>query len=423
MNLFLASLKSSLLPYWEKEAQSFHFIVTCIAAFIKLCDSIWVKVVGLWAIIVYLTINFYLPGRISPDLYLYVYQPVLWLSLTMLAWLGWRHSLASHIRRPRPTRRLVLTAFLIGLCQIAVLAIAGLLLGFGLSPYNHQPDAILHNLLYLFTALLGMEMMRAYLAARFKRRHMWFSFILVACFITLLRFPPATFGQLGSLNATITLIGERLLPTLAQNMLATLLVLLGGPLPACIYLGALTLFEWLSPILPNAGWFALGFVGTIVPACGLVIVYNEFIAQPAEQGQSEAQKKNEFASWAVVAVLTLILVGFSTGSFGYHPSLIGSNSMTPKLLVGDIVIARDVPIEIIKVGDVITFQQEGVTIVHRVIEINNNAGQIIFITQGDANTSADPPVLASNYTGKMIFKIPKIGWISILVRNLMVKVL
>ena len=86
-------------------------------------------------------------------------------------------------------------------------------------------------------------------------------------------------------------------------------------------------------------------------------------------------------------------------------------------MVGDIVVTRPVPVETIKVGDVITFRSGGMTVVHRVKDIENNAGQITFVTQGDANNSADAPLPASNYRGKVIFSIPKIGWVGIYFRN------
>ena len=175
----------------------------------------------------------------------------------------------------------------------------------------------------------------------------------------------------------------------------------------------------------------MAFIGTVVPAYGMVIVYNQSLLSLESRKRLNVSKKQQekdqagggFTSWAIVALFTLVLVGFSTGLFGVHPSLIGSGSMSPNILVGDIVIAREAPIETIMVGDVIAFYQEGVTIVHRVIEIDNHAGQIIFITKGDANNSADPPVLAGNYQGKVVLTIPKIGWISIYVRNFMVKLL
>lgn len=427
--MFLASMKSHLSSLFGKGAQFFRLLDVRISALIKSTGSAWGIIVAVWAVLIYLLVNFFLPGKIPADRFLYVYQPILWFSLALLAWLGWRFGLAE---RPKPAFTLAFTAFLLALSQVAALAIAGLLLGFGYSPYSHDLNAVLRNMLYLVTFLAGLEMMRSYLVTHFKKNHPWICFILVSLFISMLRIAPATFGRFDTLQSSIQLIGERLLPTLAQNLLATLLAMLGGPLASITYLGVFQVFEWLSPILPNPGWFVTAFIGTVIPAYGLVIVYNQFIAPPEqheqgdrvepEQAKDKDRKSGSFSSWAVVAVFILVLVGFNSGLFGVHPSLIGSGSMTPNILIGDIVIAREVPIETIQVGDVITFRQGGITIVHRVIDVQYNAGQITLITQGDANDSADPPIQAKDYRGKVIFTIPKIGWISIYVRNFLNKI-
>ena len=115
------------------------------------------------------------------------------------------------------------------LCQIALLMITGLLFGFGYSPYSHKLNAVIGNMLYLVTLLVSQEMVRAFLVVRFKQRYAWVSFILVSLFISLLRIAPGVFGQFHTLQSSFQTVGERLLPMLAQNMLATLLALLGGP--------------------------------------------------------------------------------------------------------------------------------------------------------------------------------------------------
>ena len=386
------SAKSRFFSSSNKGVQFLRRLDNRIFDMIMSTGSAWVIIVSIWAVSIYLMVNFFLPGRVSANDFLYIGQPILWSSLTLLAWLGWRYGL---VERPNLTWPLAITAFLLALSQIAVLAITGLLLGFGYSPYDHQFGAVLRNMLYVGTLLAAFELMRAYLTSQFKQRHPWISFILVSLFISILRIAPAAFGQFDNIQSSIQLIGERLLPTLAQNMLATLLALLGGPLPSIIYLGTLQLFEWLSPILPNPGWFVIAFVGTVIPAYGMVIVYNQFVAEPDEEReQSEvAPGRSSLTSWAVVALFTLVHGWLQHRPVRGSSQPVGSGSMTPNLMVGDIVVAREAPIETVKVGDVITFYQEGVTIVHRVVEIQNNAGKITFITRGDANDSVDPPVL------------------------------
>ena len=69
--------------------------------------------------------------------------------------------------------------------------------------------------------------------------------------------------------------------------------------------------------------------------------------------------------------------------------------------------------EDIQVGDVILFDDSNKQVLHRVIDINRSAEPFEFVTQGDANNVADDLVAAQKIQGKAIFKIPRIGWLSL----------
>jgi signal peptidase len=93
--------------------------------------------------------------------------------------------------------------------------------------------------------------------------------------------------------------------------------------------------------------------------------------------------------------------------------------MRPTLDVGDVVIIAKVSADTIETGDIIQFREpEGVTTLHRVVEIQESEGEIVFVTQGDANSEPDAkPVIPENVVGKAIFNIPKIGWAAIAVKE------
>ena len=55
---------------------------------------------------------------------------------------------------------------------------------------------------------------------------------------------------------------------------------------------------------------------------------------------------------------------------------------------------------------------------HRVIEIQEVGDAKFFITKGDANRNPDSdPVIPENVVGKLVFTIPKIGWVAIAVKG------
>lgn len=65
----------------------------------------------------------------------------------------------------------------------------------------------------------------------------------------------------------------------------------------------------------------------------------------------------------------------------------------------------------VKVGDIVTFEAEnGITVVHRVVEIFKDGSETFYKTQGDANDAVDPFRLTKNdLKEKFFFSIPKIG--------------
>ena len=113
----------------------------------------------------------------------------------------------------------------------------------------------------------------------------------------------------------------------------------------------------------------------------------------------------------------------------YKPNIslytIVSPSMDPVIKVYDVVVNKKVksPDEI-SVGDIITYistnpTSEGMTITHRVIEVEGNSeGQYTYRTQGDNNSAPDATyVTFDNVIGKEIIIIPSLGKLQFLLAN------
>ena len=87
-----------------------------------------------------------------------------------------------------------------------------------------------------------------------------------------------------------------------------------------------------------------------------------------------------------------------------------TGSMYPELKIGDAVIIKKCSPNDVMIQDVIEYQMEGYTVIHRVIEIYQEDGEFFFITKGDNNGDADSiPVRESQLIGKAICKIPYIA--------------
>lgn len=99
---------------------------------------------------------------------------------------------------------------------------------------------------------------------------------------------------------------------------------------------------------------------------------------------------------------------------GYRLYVVLTGSMVPVFDPGSMVVVKELDAKQIAVGDIITFKEPGNSqklITHRVLEINDQKGDLQFTTKGDANDAEDrDPVKAGNVIGKEIFSIPYAGY-------------
>ena len=96
--------------------------------------------------------------------------------------------------------------------------------------------------------------------------------------------------------------------------------------------------------------------------------------------------------------LTIIVKSFTNKDAvpdvgGWFPLIVLTDSMYPVIESGDLIICQTVEPEDVQVGDVISFFDpagNGTSIVtHRVIEVVNEGGALMFRTQGDNNNTED----------------------------------
>ncbi|AIF84662.1 signal peptidase I [Candidatus Nitrososphaera evergladensis SR1] len=136
--------------------------------------------------------------------------------------------------------------------------------------------------------------------------------------------------------------------------------------------------------------------------------------------------------FAVIAFAVVVTIRYTTNTFNPF-FVVASDSMVPTLQVGDLILMKrvsdgdaDSSFNDIKVGDIILFKNphevddetgQPITIVHRVVEINDTADNRIIKTKGDNNPESiadlDYPIYKSYYIGKVMYVIPAIGTLEI----------
>ncbi len=98
--------------------------------------------------------------------------------------------------------------------------------------------------------------------------------------------------------------------------------------------------------------------------------------------------------------------------------VIVSPSMVPTIKINDAIVVKRVKDNNLEIGDIITFSSSdpnytGLTVTHRIVGKQiSQTGDYVYRTKGDNNYLEDSALVKGNDVyGKVIFKIPKLGYI------------
>lgn len=111
-----------------------------------------------------------------------------------------------------------------------------------------------------------------------------------------------------------------------------------------------------------------------------------------------------------------------TGVLGFRAYVIVTNSMEPKIKVGDIILVKKVNPDKLKKGDTISYlgtedTYKNKIIAHNIIEITKEDGKKIFYTQGINSMNVDPAVYEEQIIGKVIYRFIILSFLSHMIRS------
>jgi len=378
-----------------------------------------ILVIGLLAAI-YLVINIALPHvAINPQIASYLIQPLLWGTLIAAV-----KFLPPYRPLGKSTKKSVFIQLALGLAFIEIFFyfIGGFLSGFGKSPSSFTPLGIAENIFYVGMMLVAMELSRAWLVTRLGKKHIFLVIFLATIIFTFISLPLTQITGFQLKMSSTNQVISSWLPLFAENLTASYLVLVAGAGASLSYRGLLAAFWWLFPILPNLDPSMKGLIGTVVPIIGIVVINSYYLSKATKVKSRKRIRNNAMPiGWIVTAIICVAIVWFATGAFPIKPFLVPSGSMVPVIHPGDVVLIAPVKTDAIKVGEIIEYRNttENINIVHRVIKIEGDPQNPSFIFKGDANDAADAnPVSPQQILGREIMIVPKIGWISIAVKDL-----
>lgn len=340
--------------------------------------------------------------------YLYIINPLFWIILAIIL----KISLGKNFEKQKIKKEIIQYTIIAILAYILTYIISGLIITFGKNPYATNLLGVITNFWISGTVIIAQEYIRYRLIHNvYKKDEKLIAILLSIAYIIInIEFVRYTYSTITALYV-VREISQRIIPMIAKNILFSYTAINSGYAPAIYYELLTHLFLWSTPIFPNAPWIMVAIIETVIPL--ILFLYIRYYKNKKDMIRTrEKQIEDENPTSLIpIVILIIIAIWFAIGIFPIKPVAIASGSMEKQLFVGDVAIIKKCNAEDIEIGDIIEYQMEGYTVIHRVIEKKQSKGQFYFTTKGDNNNTADAKeVTEGQVIGKVIFKIRYLGY-------------
>lgn len=340
-------------------------------------------------------------------LYLYIVNPIFWIIFCVVLFF----TLGTLYTNTKLRKKIIQYTTVATLTYLIVYMLSGLFVTFGENPYSTTLKGLIINLWSLGIPIFAKEYIRYKLINNvYDRDKVKFAILISAVYIIIDIQYTSFIGQTIATLTIVKYISQVIIPNIAKNVLFSYIAIQGDYLPAILYQLVTNLYYWVSPILPNSPWAMTAIIDTVIPIILFLYIRYEKVKLVPQKDRRMVIDTNPGS--VIPLVITIVLViWFALGIFPVKPIAIATGSMEKEICVGDVAIIKKCNSNDVNVGDIIEYQMEGYTVVHRIIEKRQNNGRLSFITKGDNNNAPDrDEVKEDQLIGKVIFKIKYIGY-------------
>ena len=368
----------------------------------KIVTSIIVVIILIYGILANTNIVFNIYG-----LFLYIINPIFWIILSGVLYF----SIARIYTNTKLRKKIIQYTTVAVLTYLVIYLLSGLFVTFGNNPYNTTLKGLIINFWILGVPIFAKEYIRYKLINNvYDRDKMNFSIFISIVYVLI----DIEYARLIGQNvATLTIIkycAQVIAPSIAKNILFSYIAIQGDFVPSILYQLVTNLYYWISPILPNSPWAMSSIIDTVIPIILCLYIRYEKVKLTPKKDRRMIIDTNPGSIIPLVISIVLV-IWFALGVFPIKPIAIATGSMEKEICVGDVAIIQKCKGNDVNVGDIIEYQMEGYTVIHRIIEKKQENGEFHFVTKGDNNISPDNEIVRENQLiGKVIFKIKYIGY-------------
>ena len=311
-------------------------------------------------------------------------------------------------------KQILMIMTVVGLLYVMLYYISGLKFKFYLSPYRFDLVGIFQFIVPIAVIIVCTEIIRGVIIAQgrpLSNTLVYFTCVIADVLVC------SNIVSIVSFNRFMDVVGLTLLPALIYNLLYNYLSKRYGASPNISYRLITTLYAYVIPYksaIPDA---LVAFLNLLIP----IAIYIFIDALYEKKRRFALEKKTKFG--AVITVLAIVIMSgvimLVSNQFKFGAFVIATDSMTGELNRGDTAIYERYDDQKIIVGQVIAFDKDGTTVVHRVVNIEVINGANRYYTKGDANEDTDAGYITdADIIGCVDLKVPYVGYPTLWLRSL-----
>lgn len=296
----------------------------------------------------------------------------------------------------------------------------GSVVGFLTNAYSRSFLVMIDNIFAPIFIILFIELFRyVFISANNDKK---FFIVLLTILLIVFEISISIRGIKYDFEGMFNLVALIIIPSIIKNIVLSYICFYVGYKVPIIYRLIMDVYGFIVPVLPNIGDYLTSVILITLPIVIYISSFGE-IDRKIHKPDPIFGGNNFTIKDVPIVIFLMILIALVSGLFPLFMIGVGSQSMTPRISKGDAVILRKLSKgEALKKNDIIGYKKDGVTVVHRIVEIEKTKTEIAYITKGDANNSKDSQKVKRNQiVGIVQFKVPYIAYPTIWLRDIINK--
>lgn len=293
----------------------------------------------------------------------------------------------------------------------------GVVVGFLTNAYSRSFLVMIDNIFAPIIIIVFVELFRYTFISANKDKKIYI--VLLTLILVIFEVCISIKGIKLDLKSLFTLLALTIIPvTIKNSVLSYLCFHIGYQVPL-VYRLVMDVYGFVVPVVPNLGDYLTSVVLITLPIVIYITSFSEIdkkIHKPEPIFGGDTFTLMDIPLISFLAILIALVSGF----FPFFMIGVGSESMAPRISKGDAVILKKVPTStVLKKNDIIGYKKNGITVVHRIIEVKRTKNNVSYVTKGDANNTKDSKIVKRNQVvGVVECKVPYIAYPTIWLREL-----